>query len=406
MIKFKEITTSQNCELCGCSDFKEVYKKTHHFNFCNPFDQKIIVCTECGLSTIELNDSYSDENISNYYRSVLRTPLDIAKVHSDDPRVINAKKRIDFIKRNTTGKKLLEIGFGDGITLLEASKYGYDSTGIDLTEGYDNQYQFLKTSGISIVNSDFYSFNIKDKFDIVAAFLLFEHIKHPSLFLKKVSDCLTDEGFLIIEVPNLSNYKDFLSDTMLTHEHIFHFTYTTLNALLLKNGFKLIASQPKGTSYGFSMTNCYQKNENNAFKSIVEPDKNSLNHFMDYFKVLDSYKKTLLDELELIIQGSEKIFVFGAGLFFEFLLKLSGERLRNKIIAIIDETPEKIGTSFKGIKIISIDDVDRTMEISVLIASEAFSKEISKKLINHNPNIIPIQIYPKVLKKIKNDATR
>ncbi len=399
----QRIELNQSCVLCGSTQFIKVYSRYHEFPFCEPFLQNIVVCHDCGLSTVELNQSYSTKNLNAYYKSVPRTPIDINTIEEQDPRVKNAQKRIEFIRESTFGNTMLEIGFGDGITLLEAKKSGYEITGIDISEGYEEEYKFLTNCGIDIVNDDFYFATFKKKFEIISAFLLFEHIPEPNVFLRRIKELISNDGFLIIEVPNLANYQNFLSETMLTHEHIFHYSNSTLNSLMNKNGFQLVESLPNGTSYGFSLTNCYQLNTEKTVVSQNHAWRNeSLLYFENYFKRLNEYKSSLKKYIEELIAGKEKIYVFGAGLFFEVLWEVSNGEIGTIIEAFIDETKSKIGNRLKGKPIISLTDFDKVKPYRVLIASEAFSSEIASKLKSHNLEVIPLKIYDDVVTKMKS----
>src|SRR5690606_16123977 len=124
-----------------------------------------------------------------------------------DPRVVNAQNRVAFIKKSTKGKNLLEIGFGDGFTLLESKKQGYNCAGIDITNDYEENVTFLKSQGVSVYNGDFINFQPKNKYDIISAFLLMEHLKYPSIFLDKIKICLFDGGYFVLEVPDVKNYQ-------------------------------------------------------------------------------------------------------------------------------------------------------------------------------------------------------
>jgi len=359
----------------------------------------------CGYTTVEKNTSYTEANLKLYYKHVQRTPVNLTELEPLDPRVINAKKRVDFLINNSKGKKLLEIGYGDGITLLECNKAGYDVTGIDLSEGYLENNDLFLNQNITIVNSDFNSLQDHYQFDVICFFLLFEHILNPVEFLSKVKSHLIKGGFIVLEVPNIANYKDFYSETMMTHEHITHFDPTLIDKLLVDNGFVKNVIYEKGTSYGFSMTVAYQLLEK---PQRTEVKKNYglivTEEFNKYFSNLDTYKTLLKEKVSNIINNEQKIYVFGAGNFLNFIAELFDDNQFKKSIEVIfDETKSKVGEYMLETPIRHVNDIVNMKPLTVIIASEMFGKEISTRIKALNEDCNPVFLNWEVITNLNSE---
>ena len=82
-------------------------------------------------------------------------------------------------------------------------------------------------------------------YDLITAFHVFEHLSDPIFFLKKLSELLTKEGEIIIEVPNsddalLTLYENIdFSNFTYWSQHLFLFNNKTIELLVRKAGLKL-----------------------------------------------------------------------------------------------------------------------------------------------------------------------
>ena len=83
------------------------------------------------------------------------------------------------------------------------------------------------------------------KFDLITAFHVFEHLKDPLDTLKSLNSFLADNGEIIIEVPNsddalLSYFKsNTFSDFTYWSQHLFLFNEKTLKTLVKNANYKI-----------------------------------------------------------------------------------------------------------------------------------------------------------------------
>jgi 2-polyprenyl-3-methyl-5-hydroxy-6-metoxy-1,4-benzoquinol methylase len=116
-------------------------------------------------------------------------------------RVVSILERYLSLK----GRTVLDIGCNQGqfLELLE-NEYGVLATGIDQWD------PALKGSGRwRYVKGDLANdINLEDKFDIVSALEVIEHVIDTDRFLQDCHDHLKDDGFLVITTPNINSLRN------------------------------------------------------------------------------------------------------------------------------------------------------------------------------------------------------
>lgn len=126
-------------------------------------------------------------------------------------------------------KKVLDVGCGEGITLLLLKEKGVKATGITL-----NKKDALKafSKGNSVVVGDMHELPFKNKcFDGIYSKDSFEHSFAPFIASKEFSRVLEKNGLLVLVMPEKKWIKE---------EYHFHcFTPFQIKSLMEKNGFFL-----------------------------------------------------------------------------------------------------------------------------------------------------------------------
>lgn len=108
----------------------------------------------------------------------------------------------EFAGMPMTGKRVLEIGFGNGEFLAWAKDKGADVAGCEVTPA---AIAAAGAAGIPLISPDFEA-NPSDcgPYDIIAAFDVFEHLDPPTIVAKlaAISQMLTPTGILLLRYPN------------------------------------------------------------------------------------------------------------------------------------------------------------------------------------------------------------
>lgn len=120
------------------------------------------------------------------------------------------------------GLKILDVGCGGGLVCEPLSRLGGDIMGIDADEqAIEVAKSHAQSQGLDInyrnTTSDELS-KESDKFDVVCALEIIEHVNDPEYFLKTCIECLKPDGLLIISTLNRTP-KSFLLG-IVAAEHI------------------------------------------------------------------------------------------------------------------------------------------------------------------------------------------
>jgi 2-polyprenyl-3-methyl-5-hydroxy-6-metoxy-1,4-benzoquinol methylase len=113
---------------------------------------------------------------------------------------IHEKVRGEYFKSIIgTKKSVLDLGCRDG-TLTAHYLKGNTVTGVDVD---NNLLKIAAKKGIKTKHLDLYQdWNLKQKFDVVVAGEVLEHLYHPEEIIKKASQVLKPRGKFLVSVPN------------------------------------------------------------------------------------------------------------------------------------------------------------------------------------------------------------
>lgn len=228
-----EYLEAATCPLCSHAEFKVI----HDFE-----EFKSVKCCKCGMayltprlkeseiqSLYEANDyfekyadnGYSYKNQEKSLRKTFRGIINIIK------------------KKKLAGGRLLEVGCAQGLFLQEARPYfshlaGIDFCGEALAESKKHADEVWQGNVNTIPEN-------VEKFDVIVAHNVIEHVYNPLLFMEELSKRLNNNGAVIIATPK---YESFWFKIMgkkwqsyKVPEHVCFYTYKNLERLCLKTGF-------------------------------------------------------------------------------------------------------------------------------------------------------------------------
>jgi 2-polyprenyl-3-methyl-5-hydroxy-6-metoxy-1,4-benzoquinol methylase len=157
-------------------------------------------------------------------------------------------KRENIIIKHITGKRVLDIGSigqsGEYCLWKLIENHARYLVGVDLEKAeIKNKELFsLEDTATShhndkrIVYGNMETLDLKEKFDVIIAGDVIEHISNPGLFLDNIKRHLEDNGKLILTTPNAKWITVFLRPNP-THV-LWHDIYT-MRQLLKRHGFKI-----------------------------------------------------------------------------------------------------------------------------------------------------------------------
>jgi 2-polyprenyl-3-methyl-5-hydroxy-6-metoxy-1,4-benzoquinol methylase len=237
---------NRRCPLCDSSHSDVLYKQlTEH-----P-DSEILQCEDCG-----------------HVYSILKTDIDVNKLYSDQVYKVVENRNSIFdriiqweynrvlhqMDKIRPGKgSLLDFGCGKGKFGSLAQESGWKVKAVETAP--DRAAYARDVYGLDVSSSFFTEgsiFNIR--FNTLTLFHVLEHLPQPGILLEElVKGNLTENGMVVIEVPNLCSWQSMIAKENWIHldvpRHIHHFSPNRLRKLLLDIDLNPI----KMTSFSFHL---------------------------------------------------------------------------------------------------------------------------------------------------------
>ncbi len=231
---FKKI---KKCPVCF-SERKESYLVQYGI--------KIVCCQNCNLT-------FSEEQPENFNDVYSNDDYLIKSINAyDKTRNYRIKRfaveRIGILKKYKKGGSLLDFGCGTGWFLEEAKKY-YKVNGVEYS---DSLRKWLKTK-LNISSFKDIS-KIKNKYDIITAFDVIEHVSSPLIFLRNLRKILKKDGVILIYTPNIDSlgfsYLKEKNNLLCPPHHLFYFNKNSFEYLCKKVDMKIVETQYRGLDIG------------------------------------------------------------------------------------------------------------------------------------------------------------
>lgn len=183
------------------------------------------VCQDCHL--IFQNPRLSDSELDKYYgtgyyrRTITPPPEGMDKGEEN-----RAKVDAEIIKK-LAGEinSHLDIGCGRG--------YMLDVMGAKIKVGTESDPKYVKAKGVRIYSE--MDKIPKEKFDLVTAIHVLEHVPHPLDFLKRMARFVEKNGHLVVEVPSWKTRGGPLG-----FAHLYHFEPDMLKLMCVQAGLSVI----------------------------------------------------------------------------------------------------------------------------------------------------------------------
>ena len=271
------------CCICGNESFQELARKDRY-----GLSVSVVICRDCGLiqtnprmDQCAYDNFYNEEYRKLYVGTEVATENFFKNQYNKGKSIHNFFLKHDLIKKSPKDLFIFEVGCGAGGILQYFKEQGFKVKGIDLGKEYleygiSNYGLELEAGKISEVELDV-------KPDIVIYSHVLEHILDLNSEIQYLSNMLNREGFVYIEVPGVKNLDksyemNFLR--MLQNAHVYHFTLSSLNNLMLKNGYEnIVGNEVINSVYRF------EKYEGDS--SII----NDYEEVVNYLKKYESVRK-------------------------------------------------------------------------------------------------------------------
>ncbi len=389
-----------NCIVCGNNNLQGLLN-FDSYPFCigvlplrlkfkiQSFPLKISWCKDC--NHVQQIDSVAEESKEVLYKNRYSDLLSSVPLPSKTGIGISEAERCyNFFKSCGLPKsRVMEIGCYDGYFLSLIKKDGYEVCGIEpnpMSRIAEKEYK------IPIVR-DFFSEKRfpPNSFDIIIMRNLLEHIENLNKFLSDISKVLSPDGYLLIEVPNISSILKEGSLGCFCHQHL---SYFSLNVLL--NLFRRYSFRQVHSSCDYTIFLCVQKVKNIPEEAYFEKNKDCRSEEVKRYS--REYFQRKLD-LEKILGKETRVAIFGAGGHATAMLRMIDREFIKKIKYVYDNSPLKHGKALFDLSVlvrhpkhISQDKPDSII-VSSYIYQETLSKQLEKMAI---PRLKIINLYPEV----------
>lgn len=317
-------------------------------------DLSLFQCAKCGLVQFDC------EPVA-YYKDVIRS----GGFTTTMTELRRKQYKYLIEKYNLSGKKILEVGCGQGEFLNVLQEFDVEPWGIEnraelvnLAEGKGlNVIQgFITDEGNPCGN--------KGPFSAFLSFNFLEHQPDPNMMMQKIYDNLDDNGIGLVTVPSFEYIMSNDGFYELIRDHIAYYTFDTLKFLMNKNGFEVLEEEIVNRD---TLSIIVQKRKKYNLEKIEK----------SYVELKNFFKEFLLkcrDE-------DQRVAIWGAS--HQGFTIASSLQLGNEIEYIVDSAPFKQGkyAPASHIPIVSPEYfVEHQVDIIIIIAP-GYTEEIQKRIL-------------------------
>jgi 2-polyprenyl-3-methyl-5-hydroxy-6-metoxy-1,4-benzoquinol methylase len=210
---------NSQCYLCGST---EVNKRPGGVR--DKPELEVLECSSCGLVFLSSFDHIRDgfyERSEMHGEEVPSFETWLKDTAWDDER------RFQFLRSVIPNRRLLDFGCGAGGFLLRALELAKVAHGVEREIRLKKDYESNKLKvfdNLLAIPKD-----IREKgYDIIVMFHVLEHLPDPRSILSELSEMLSDDGQIIVEVPN----ADDALLTLYNNKPFSHFTYWSCHLFL------------------------------------------------------------------------------------------------------------------------------------------------------------------------------
>ena len=176
---------------------------------------------------VDLENYYKSEDYISHTDSKKST---LDKVYQS-VKNYTLKRKLSLINSfKTEGKNILDVGAGTGDFLNVCKNNGWNAVGVEPSIDARN---IANEKGV-VLKEDLFQIENK-KFDVITLWHVLEHVEMLSDYISKLKELLSDDGRLVIAVPNHKSYdakyyKEFWA-AFDVPRHLWHFSQTSIHKI-------------------------------------------------------------------------------------------------------------------------------------------------------------------------------
>lgn len=181
----------------------------------------VLKCDACGVGVTSPFPEHLSAHYAGYYGSR----------HGVTAKLC-AKRRIALVSKMAgqgEGRRLLDIGCGDGMFLQSAKDHGWVAVGTELNPEPARRRGFEVFSSLQECAKH-------GPFNVVTLWHSLEHMPDPRTVIEKIRGLVAEDGIVLIAVPDFEGYQSKTFRQSWLHldvpRHLYHFTATSLDRML------------------------------------------------------------------------------------------------------------------------------------------------------------------------------
>lgn len=374
------INKSRACPICSDSDkirlFKQKFSDKNIF-LMDGYD--VVVCKKCGLAFAD--GIPSQANFDEYYAVMSKYEFSYQGGRVSDEYVDYFTKIFNFLSPRLPDKsvKILDIGCSTGGLLSVFKSNGYSNL-----LGIDPSPECSKTAkelyDIEVAVSTIYSFNPKEKFDLIILSAVLEHLVDFDYSMQKIRSLLNENGLLFIAVPDAERFSLYISAPFqqFSTEHVNYFSRQSIRNLLSRFSFEEIAVRQDEHKLNNTVDPeilSLSKKCSEMAPEIVK-DEIGESQLRDYIAKCSAVDSALRQAIQVKLRDKDKIIIWGVGTHTQRLL---GNGLDvSKILFFVDSNKRYAGKRIGGLEVKSPGAIKE--DAPILISSHSYQEEITRQI--------------------------
>jgi 2-polyprenyl-3-methyl-5-hydroxy-6-metoxy-1,4-benzoquinol methylase len=219
---------NNKCKICGSENLNRI----------TGGEINLIQCNDCDVHYLA---GFGEKiKIDNYYKKdYIITSGNI--VETEFRRLFRATEQIELtaeiMKYKEPPATLLDIGCDKGFFIDQARRFGFDCTGIELSE---KALDYTDKTGLNVVQG---IGSLNTKYDIAVMWHSLEHFPEPLDFMQQLKVHLKDDAYLFIRVPAFDSWSRKIFGKkwiwFQPQNHFFHYSTKSINKLLELAGYSV-----------------------------------------------------------------------------------------------------------------------------------------------------------------------
>ena len=346
-------------------------------------DIDVFVCRDCMTAQTQ-----HDVDVADYYDDY-QYSVGASATAGRFMRLLaeNLKKKYYPI---TAGKKVLEVGSGDGEQLVAFKETGCQVLGYEPSSVLCD---VAEAKGVSSIHGLFTEDSIRrlpDAFkevDVVMLSYTFDHLPDPRSFIATTRSILNkSDGLLVVEIHDLEKIVERQEYCLFEHEHSVYLTEATARQLCRSEGMEIIdfdlvpQADRRANSLIFVAT---PQSSKLAHLAAAPRTPAQFNHLGFYNKIGENIRQGIANLDRFVTQvtaSGKKLAGYGAG--GRGVMTLAAMQTASKLLYLVDKKPKRPGLLVpkSGIPVVGIETLESDPVDELLVFSFGYIKEITHEV--------------------------